>query len=50
MEIKRFLFKGLLLISNKEWTLEVESVDYERAIAYVETAYPSFKWKEITEL
>ena len=50
MKIKRFLFNGVLLISNKEWSLEVDSVDYERAIAYVKTAYPSFIWKDITEI
>lgn len=38
------IFKGKYQISGMSDSIQVEAIDRESAIAYLETTYPTFKW------
>ena len=46
---KTYTFKGKLTMSGMKWETNVDAIDSESAVAYIEKAYPTFKWSEITE-
>ena len=44
--LQKFKFRGNLKLTKSPFEIDVEALDRESAIAYVELTYPNFNWRE----